>query len=162
MNGGVRLFVGLLIFVFSVELPAQEKMQSPVRTAFDNATRTLVTYRRTGVLGDTEIQWAKNLKVLAQSNSRQADQLLAQLGLFAVDGAFAEEFSCAASKRGKNLSIQLRRQLKTFNMSNACEQMAVKEGIPLEKLCKTKEAFKELVSTYRDLPRSDTEGACGY
>jgi hypothetical protein len=160
MNESLRLFFGLFILFLSLGLPAQDNTQSRERTAFDNATSSLTKYRKTGVLGDTEIQWAKSLKVLSLSTSPQADQLLAQLGLFVMDGAVAEEFSCAVSRRGKSLPRQLRRQLKTFITRNVCKQIAFKEGLPKETLCRTKEQFANLVFTFRDVPRPDTEGAC--
>jgi len=162
MNQTIRFCVGLAMFLLTFGLSAQETPSTSDRAAFERAADSLTKYRKTGVLSDAEIQWAKNLQVLAQSTSRQADNLLAQLALFEMDGAFAEEFSCAASKRGKNLSVQLRRQLKIFHMNNFCEQRAAQVGLQTETLCKSKVAFAKVVSSYRRLPMKDTEGACSY
>lgn len=158
----IRLGVALLIGLIPIVPSAEGNPVSPERIAFDIAVDSWIKFRQTGEEGDTEIQWAKSLKLLAKSKSPLADVFLARLGLFGIDGALAEEFSCAASKRSSNLSIQLRRQLRSFDSNNTCAQIAARINLAKGDFCKSKAEFAHLVSTYRSLPLKDTSGACSY
>lgn len=139
-----------------------EKRQLREKKAFESAARALTDYRKREILGDAELSWSAGLKTLALSKSNQADFLLSKLGLFNVDGAFGEEYSCAASKRSKKFTIQLRRQLRNFYTDNECLKRAAREGINKEKLCATKDEFSRRLFQYRELPLKDVEGACSY
>jgi len=162
MSALIRFLVCLLIIFSSLGISAEESFPSAEKSAFDSAAYALIDYRKSGTLDDSEMKWSQSLKILAMSKSKEADILLAQLGLFSVDGAFSEEFSCAATKRGKELAVRLRRQLKSFDSNNVCAKMADKEGVTADKLCATKKEFAKLVTRYRHLPLEDKEGACSY
>lgn len=162
MSRHILTVVALLIGLISISSSAQDNLVPPERIAFESAVNSWIRFRQTGDEGDVDVQWAKSLKMLAESNSPLADVLLSQLGLFGIDGALAEEFSCAASKRSNRLSIQLRRQLKNFESTNTCVQIASRSGLAKRDFCKSKAEFARLVSTYRKLPLKDEAGACSY
>lgn len=130
MNLFKRFQVCVLLACMNFSVYAQkEKQPSREKEAFESAACALAEYRKTEILGDTELIWSAGLKTLALSKSKEADWLLSKLGLFNVDGAFGEEYSCAASKRSKELTMQLRRQLRNFDNDNECFKRAVREGI---------------------------------
>lgn len=162
MSALSRFLAYFLIIFFSLRVSAEEVSPSAEKSAFNNAANALIDFRKSGTLGDSEMRWSQNLKVLAMSRSKEADMSLAQLGLFSMDGAFSEEFSCAATKRGKELTVRLRRQLESFYSSNVCFNMADKEGVAKDALCATKKEFARLVKRYRRLPLEDKAGVCSY
>src|SRR5438105_3035845 len=111
---------GLSCFLLTFLLPIAAQnaaLQVSELAAFEGAVGALADARKTGIEGNLEEAWSKGLKVLALSPSKQADVLLAKLALFSVDGALGEEFSCAAFRRSKGLTMQLRRQLRQFDTS---------------------------------------------
>jgi hypothetical protein len=154
----LSLFIFLCAnYVFANVTPAGREF-----IAYENAVNAFVSYKGSNQLDDSELRWSQGLKELALSKSKKADLLLARIALLNADGVFSEELSCAISKRGKGLSLQLNNQLKNFDSRNICVEISKKEGINRNLLCASKEQFTRTALLFQKLPLSDNEGACSY
>lgn len=147
---------------------AESKSICSEQQVYDQAMVAFIQETKTpGKIKDFDVIWARNLKELAKSQSKQADSYLVEIAFFNLDGVAGEEYSCAASfriiKYGKLFSNHLQASLKEFDKVNPCFVMADKQQVAREKLCATKEAFARLVRDYAQYHvNAETEASCSY
>jgi hypothetical protein len=158
-----RIVLAVMVVLTLVAVSAGGEGVSKDRQAFEEALTALVRFYLTGIEGDSEIHWASGLKQLALSQSAEADVLLVQLALLKTDGAYGEEYGCAAAKRGGRFSVLLEDALREFDRVNSCAAFATEMQVHRAQLCKTKEEFSRLVKRFPpDRDRRDTESGCTY
>jgi hypothetical protein len=139
---------------------AADSSASALAESYDNAVHSL-TYRPNGKkMPDAERQWVTTLELLSGSDTPEADQYLARLALFSLDGVFAEEYGCAAAKRSQRFSRELRRQLERFESDNACHAFLAANPGAAGGICSTRKEFTVTFNEFRHLPLADRAGAC--